>query len=201
MTHADEPEDTTASADPIVRPGSLLVAATTLLDPTFRRTVVYVIEHNEGGSLGVVLNRPSEQPVHSVLPNWAPLAAHPSTLYSGGPVKDDSALCLATVRPGVDASMMEGVRRIHGRVVLVDLSAEPELIAPMVTGLRFFVGYSGWTLGQLDGELDNDDWLVISALPEDVVSPPQRDMWAAVLRRQPLPLAMLATHPIDVERN
>lgn len=201
MTHADEPEDTTASADPLVRPGSLLVSSTGLLDPTFRRTVVYMIEHNDGGSLGVVLNRPSETPVHNVLPGWAPLAARPSTLHVGGPVKNDSALCLATLRPGVDVNTVPGVRRIHGRVVMVDLDSDPQAISQMVTGLRVFAGYSGWTLGQLDGELERADWIVTSALTDDVLSPPLKDMWAAVLRRQPLPLALLATHPLEVERN
>ena len=183
-----------------MRPGSLLVASTDLLDATFRRTVVYMIEHNDGGSLGVVLNRPSDTPVHNVLPGWAPLAARPATLHIGGPVKNDAALCLATLRTGADTTGVRGLRRVHGRVVMVDLDSDPDEIAPLVSGLRIFAGYSGWTLGQLDGELQRDDWIVISALAEDVVSPPMTDMWAAVLRRQPLPLALLATHPIDVQR-
>ena len=201
MAHAEEPEDRTASADQVVRPGSLLVSSTELVEPTFRRTVVYIIEHNDAGSLGVVINRPSETAVHTVLPQWSDLTASPKALYVGGPVKRDSALCLATLRSGVDVDDVRGIRRVDGRVVMVDLDSEPAAIAPLVEGMRIFAGYSGWTLGQLEGELERDDWMVVSALPSDVVGPPRVDLWAQVLRRQPLPLALLATHPIDVDRN
>ncbi len=199
--HAEEPEDQTAPAPQSVRPGSLLVSSIELVEPTFRRTVVYVIEHNDAGSLGVVINRPSDTAVQNVLPQWTDLAARPKALYVGGPVKRDSALCLATVRTGVDIDGIAGVRRVDGRVVMVDLDSDPADIAPHVEGVRIFAGYSGWTLGQLEGELERDDWMVVSALASDVIGPPKIDLWAHVLRRQPLPLAMLASHPIDVDRN
>lgn len=172
-----------------------------LVEPTFRRTVVYVIEHNDAGSFGVVINRPSETPVHNVLPQWASLAAKPQALYVGGPVKRDSALCLATVRTGASIDGLPGVRRVDGRVVMIDLDSDPGEIERYVEGVRVFAGYSGWTMGQLEGELERDDWMVVSALASDVIGPPRIDLWAHVLRRQPMPLAMLATHPIDVDRN
>ena len=178
-----------------------MVSSIELVEPTFRRTVVYVIEHNDAGSLGVVINRPSDTAVQNVLPQWTDLAARPKALYVGGPVKRDSALCLATVRTGVDIDGIAGVRRVDGRVVMVDLDSDPADIAPHVEGVRIFAGYSGWTLGQLEGELERDDWMVVSALASDVIGPPKIDLWAHVLRRQPLPLAMLASHPIDVDRN
>ncbi|WP_068276080.1 YqgE/AlgH family protein [Aldersonia kunmingensis] len=212
MAHAEEPEDRTArgerwdrgegiAADRTVRPGSLLVSSTELVEPSFRRTVVYVIEHNDAGSLGVVLNRPSETAVHTVLPQWSELAARPKALFVGGPVKRDAALCLATIRIGADITDVTGLRRVDGRVAMVDLDSDPDQIAPYIVGLRVFAGYSGWTFGQLEGELDRDDWIVLSALPTDLIGPPRVDLWAHVLRRQPLPLAMLASHPIEVERN
>ncbi|CAM3166802.1 YqgE/AlgH family protein [Prescottella defluvii] len=185
----------------MVRPGSLLVSSTDLTEATFRRTVVYMLEHNDAGSLGVVLNRPSEASVQEVLPQWAPLAARPAALYVGGPVTRDAALCLATLRTGADVTGIPGLRRIDGRVVLVDLDADPERIAPVVEGLRIFAGYAGWTIGQLDAEIDHDDWIVLSALASDVISPPRTDVWGQVLRRQPMPLALLATHPIDLDLN
>ncbi len=171
------------------------------MEPTFRRTVVYVIEHNEGGSLGVVLNRPDDTSVHEVLPLWSEIAATPRTLFVGGPVKRDAALCLGTLRVGASIDGVRGLRRVDGRVVLVDLDADPEEIAPLVEGIRIFAGYAGWTFGQLEGELQNDDWIVVSALPSDPIDLGRSDLWAHVLRRQPLPLSLLATHPIEVERN
>ncbi|WP_072691567.1 YqgE/AlgH family protein [Rhodococcus marinonascens] len=201
MAHGEEPEDRTASTEPVVRPGSLLVSSTDLGEPAFRRTVIYVIEHNDAGSLGVVINRPSETAVHDVLPQWSALAAPPAALFVGGPVKRAAALCLATLRTGAQTADVAGLRRVHGRVVMVDLDSNPAVIAPLVEGVRIFAGYSGWTDGQLDSELHREDWIVVSALAADVVAPARIDVWAQVLRRQPLPLALLATHPIDVERN
>ena len=201
MAQSDEPEDFLAPAAHRVRAGTLLLANTDLLEPTFRRSVIYVVEHNDGGTLGVVLNRPSETAVHNVLPQWADLAIKPKTMFVGGPVKRDAALCLAAVRSGVDASEMPGLRHVQGRIAMVDLDADPDSIAPMVEGVRIYAGYSGWTIGQLEGEIERDDWIVLSALPSDVLVEPRVDLWSRVLRRQPLPLSLLATHPIDVSRN
>jgi len=184
-----------------VRAGTLLLANIDLLEPTFRRSVIYVVEHNDGGTLGVVLNRPSETAVYNVLPQWADLVAKPRSMFVGGPVKRDAALCLGILRVGVDPDGMTGLRHVAGRIVMVDLDADPELIATAVEGLRIFAGYSGWTIGQLEGEIERDDWIVLSALPSDVLVQPRVDLWSRVLRRQPMPLALLATHPVDLSRN
>jgi len=197
----DDPEDFIAPAANRVRAGTLLLANTDLLEPTFRRSVIYVVEHNDGGTLGVVLNRPSETAVYNVLPQWAQLAAKPKTMFIGGPVKRDSALCLGLLRTGVQAQDLPGLRPVSGRLVMVDLDADPAVIEPHVEGIRIYAGYSGWTIGQLEGEIERDDWIVLSALPGDVLYDQRVDLWARILRRQPTSLAMLATHPIDVSRN
>ena len=200
MGQQEDPEDFIAPAANRVRAGTLLLANIDLLEPTFRRSVIYVVEHNDGGTLGVVLNRPSETAVHNVLPQWADLVAKPKTMFIGGPVKRDAALCLGTLRVGVDPDSMPGVRHVSGRIVMVDLDADPELIAPAVEGVRIYAGYSGWTIGQLEGEIERDDWIVLSALPSDVLVQPRVDLWSRVLRRQPWPMPLLATHPIDLSR-
>jgi putative transcriptional regulator len=171
-----------------VEPGALLVAAPGLLDPNFRRTVVFIIDHRESGTLGVVLNRPSEVAVIDVLPSWGRHTSRPQAVFVGGPVEQKTALCLAAV----------GVR---GPVALVDLDSDPDELVPRLRGLRVFAGYSGWDEGQLAAEIGRGDWMVVPALPDDVMVPPGVDLWGRVLRRQGLPLALLATHPIDVGRN
>jgi putative transcriptional regulator len=204
VAQPEDPEDFregVARAAHRVRAGTLLLANTDLTEPTFRRSVIYVVEHNDGGTLGVVLNRTSETAVYNVLPQWAKLATKPKTMFIGGPVKRDAALCLATLRVGADPGDVPGLRHVQGRIVMVDLDAEPDSIAPMVEGVRIFAGYSGWTLGQLEGEIERDDWIVLSALPADVQVGPRADLWSRVLRRQPMPLSLLATHPIDLSRN
>jgi putative transcriptional regulator len=192
-------DDTGADRD--VEPGTLLVAAPGLLDPNFRRTVVYVIEHQGEGTLGVVLNRPSEVPVREVLPAWAPHTSRPSAVFVGGPVDAKTALCLAAFRPGHDPATMGGVVAVRGPVALVDLDSDPDQLAPLVRGLRVFAGYAGWSGGQLAGEIGRGDWIVVPALPDDVLASGGTDLWGRVLRRQGMPLALLSTFPVDVGAN
>lgn len=188
--------------DGAVETGSALVAASSLADPNFRRTVVLVIEYRPGGSsLGVVLNRPSQVPVEDVLPRWAPHLGSPEALYLGGPVQQQAALCVAALPAGLDAGSVDGVVGVRGSLALVDLDTDAELLAPRLSGLRVFAGYAGWGEGQLDAEIARGDWYVVPALPDDVLAPAGVDLWGRVLRRQGMPLAMLATYPTDLSRN
>ncbi|EUA43556.1 hypothetical protein I552_8297 [Mycobacterium xenopi 3993] len=75
MAQHEDPEDYVAPAAQRVRSGTLLLANTDLLEPTFRRSVIYVVEHNDGGTLGVVLNRPATPPSTTCCRNgrnWRP---------------------------------------------------------------------------------------------------------------------------------
>ena len=190
-----------AESDAEVEPGALLVAAPGLLDPNFRRTVVFIIDHRQTGTLGIVLNRPSEVAVVDVLPIWGRHTSRPQAVFVGGPVEQKTALCLAALRAGNDPEGIEGVVGVRGPVALVDLDSDPDDLMPRVRGLRVFAGYSGWDGGQLAGEIGRGDWMVVPALPDDVMVPPGVDLWGRVLRRQGMPLALLSTHPVDVERN
>jgi putative transcriptional regulator len=187
--------------DAEVEPGTLLVAAPSLVDSNFHRTVVYVIDHRGEGTLGVVLNRPSEVAVQDVLPAWGPHVSEPQSLFVGGPVEQKTALCLAALRTGEDTSGLIGVINVRGPVALVDLDADPDQLAPKVKGLRVFAGYAGWDVDQLAGEIERGDWIVVPALPNDVLASPDQDLWGRVLRRQGMPIALLATHPGDVRVN
>ncbi len=188
-------------ADAQVEPGTLLVAAPTMFDPNFRRTVVFVIDHRAEGTLGVVLNRPSEVAVHEVLPHWGDHVAEPRSVFVGGPVEKKTALCLAALRTGETAATVPGVIGVRGPVALVDLDSDPDSLVTKVRGLRVFAGYAGWDGGQLASEIERGDWLIVPALPSDVLAGPTRDLWGHVLRRQGLPTALLATHPGDLQRN
>ncbi|GLZ54951.1 YqgE/AlgH family protein [Actinomycetospora sp. NBRC 106378] len=184
-----------------VEAGTLLVAAPSLTDPNFARTVVFVIDHRREGTLGVILNRPSEVAVGDVLPTWGPHTTRPSAVFVGGPVEQKTALCLAALRTGEDPADTPGVVGVRGPVALVDLDGDPAALAPRVRGLRVFAGYSGWDRGQLAGEISRGDWYVVPALPDDVLAPARYDLWGGVLRRQGVPLALLATHVSEPTRN
>ena len=90
--------------------GRLLVATPALADPNFDRTVVLLLDHDEEGSLGVVVNRPTPVDVTDVLPPWSELATEPGVVFQGGPVALDSALGLAAVPGGAEPL---GWRRVY----------------------------------------------------------------------------------------
>jgi putative transcriptional regulator len=181
-----------------VEPGSLLVAAPTLTDPNFARTVIYVLEHDDGGSVGVVLNRPSEVPLRDVLPRWWRLATSPRHLFVGGPVETGGALCLTQLRPGIPA---EGWTAVAGPVGLTDLAVDPDQVSSTVRRLRIFMGYAGWGAGQLAAEIEGGAWLVVAGRPADVFTDPGVDLWSDVLRRQGGWVALLASCPTDPSLN
>ena len=150
--------------------GRLLVATPVLGDPNFRRTVVLIVEHEtEQGTLGVVLNRPTKVPVGQVLEPWTELATDPSVVFTGGPVATNSALALAHV-PGTDEPVgwhpLDGAPAM-ARLGLVDLDAPPGLLAAAIVSLRVYVGYAGWSAGQLKAEIDEGAWYVVPAEPSD----------------------------------
>ena len=180
-------------------PGSLLVALPSLADPTFAGTVVYVLDHSDNGTIGVVLGRPSAVEIRDVLPGWCDLAVEPGVFHVGGPCETDTALCLAT---SDDVVPTEGLRRVAGAVHLVDLDAEPARLAGRLTGLRVFAGYAGWSPGQLAAEIAEGAWACVPGDPEDVLGAPAGpDLWRAVMGRQTGRLAVLSTAPADPAAN
>lgn len=180
--------------------GRLVVATAGLVDPNFARTVVLLLDHDDDGSLGVVLNRPSPVPVATVLPTWADSVGEPAVLFEGGPVSPDAALAVACV-PQVEGTEPLGFRRLFGTVGIVDLDTPVEVLAPAVTDLRIFAGYAGWGAGQLEVEIAEGSWVVVESAVHDVFSTSPGELWAHVLRRQPGEVAWLSTRPADPTQN
>lgn len=195
---AGQPDEPAGGA---LRAGALLVATPELGDPNFRRTVVYLVAHGDDGSVGIVLNRPSETAVHNVLPEWAPYAIKPQAIYVGGPVQTNAAMCLGVCRTGVNPRELDGVIGVTGPVVLINLDADPSELAPSLRGLRVYAGRAGWSPEQLADEIAEGAWIVLPGLPDDILVGPRVDLWFRVLKRQGFPLAWTAYHPQDVTRN
>jgi putative transcriptional regulator len=170
----------------------LLVATPLLSDPHFARTVVYLLEHDGGGTVGVIVNRPSHTPVGQVLPDWHDVVTGPAVVFGGGPVQPDGALCLGQL-----TTDGPGVRRVVDGVGTVDLDGDAPLLAGLTRRLRIFAGHSGWEPGQLDREIAEGGWWVVSGSVEDVFSESPRTLWRTVLRRQRPPLNLLSTYPPD----
>jgi len=169
----------------------LLVATPELLDPNFHRTVVLMLEHDDNGALGVVLNRPRLVGGGEAVPHWADRLAHPSRLHTGGPVSEDSVIGVG--RGNHDAPLL-------GRIGVVDLHRDPDDL-PGIEEVRLFAGYAGWTGGQLDAEVRAGGWIVAEAREDDVLSPDPEGLWRAVLARQDGMTALLADYPDDPAAN
>src|SRR5690242_6535334 len=130
--------------------GQLLLATPRLRDPNFVRAVILILNHDDDGALGVVLNRPSQLAVAEVLPPWSTVVAEPQLVFGGGPVGQDSALAVGVALGEGPAS---GFHRVTSSYGLVDLDAQPSDVATDLVGLRVFAGYAGWGSGQLEGEI------------------------------------------------
>jgi putative transcriptional regulator len=172
--------------------GRLLVATPLLGDPHFSRTVVYLLEHDGGGTVGVILNRPSHTPVGQVLPSWQDAVSGPGVVFNGGPVQPDGALCLGQL-----AGDGPGVRPVVDGVGTVDLDGDVTVITGLTRRLRVFAGHAGWAPDQLDAEIAEGAWWVVPGTPGDLFSGDPRPLWTRVLRRQPPPLNLLSTYPSD----
>ncbi len=178
--------------------GRLAVASPALGDPNFARTVVLLLDHGDGGALGVVLNRPSETVIDDPLPQWRFMAAEPAVVFVGGPVSRTSAICLArSCQP--DGST--GWQPLFGRLGTLDLGLDPEEVGVPIERLRIFAGYTGWGPGQLEDEIAAGAWFVVTAEPEDALAPNPVGLWRQVLRRQRGTLSALANYPADLSLN
>ena len=184
--------------------GRVLAASPKLGDPNFRRAVVLIVEDDtDEGTLGVILNRPTEVPLDQVLDTWTPLATGPQVVFRGGPISPNSALALAlaygTEEP-VGWRSLEGTP-VMSRLGLVDLGAPPELLAGGISSMRVFAGYAGWGAGQLRDEIEEGAWFVLPGEPADAFVTEPEGLWSAVLRRQGGDLALVATFPDDPVMN
>ncbi len=182
-----------------VRAGMLLVATPALLDPNFAETVVLLLDVDENGALGVVLNRPSAVPVAEVLVGWADTVAEPEVLFHGGPVSTEGALAVALLRTPDDVPV--GFREFSGQLGLIDLETPTELVEGSLSGLRIFAGYAGWGAEQLEDEIAEGSWYVVPAETPDVFRDDPACLWRDVLRRQPGELAWHSTRPLDPDLN
>ncbi len=183
----------------VVHPGMLLLASVDLVDPNFIDSVVLLLDVNEDGALGVVLNRPSNVLVADVLDAWSTQCAEPEVLFHGGPVGTDGAIAVARLHSPDDVPL--GFRTVAGRLGMLDLDTPIELLDGTLSGLRIFAGYAGWGAQQLREEIAQGDWYVVAGAEGDVFDTDPQDLRRDVLRRQPGQLAWHTTRPADPDLN
>jgi putative transcriptional regulator len=173
--------------------GSLLLAHPALKDPHFRRTVVLLSTHDADGAMGVVLNRPAGKCLGELDPAFALGALAQVPLFEGGPVQT-SQVILCAWRPHPE---QDGYQLMFG----IDPEKAAELSQEEGVYLRAFLGYAGWTGGQLDNEMKQNTW-VISPLVADLLDDkPDERLWRDLLGQINHEWKLLANEPEDPSLN
>lgn len=170
--------------------GSLLLAHPALADPNFRHAVILMSEHNDEGAMGVVLNRPEDRRLGSLSGDFAlgPLAQVP--IFSGGPVQDRQLLLVAWEKQSDGFRMHFGIEPAKAEQCLQD-----------GMHVRAFLGYSGWSGGQLENEMKHNTWVVCD-IPDGLIDYPQDEgLWRRILGAKSEVWRLLADEPDDTTLN
>ena len=179
--------------------GHLLIAAPQLSAPIFARSVILMLDHNEDGALGVILN----QPINTVVTDLAGKIFEDDfewdkPLHLGGPVPG-SLTVLHTMEGLGDQEIIPGV------FVSLDVESVHKVIHRRPEPSLVIANYSGWGPGQLEGEFEGDSWITLPATAEHVFWAGERDIWkvttGAVNSRKLSEFLKLKTLPADPSLN
>lgn len=178
-------------------PGMLLIAEPFLPDPNFFRTVVLLVEHNMEGTFGIVLNRPAPVSVKEVT-DFLGDVDYP--LFIGGPVQRDMlhALHALPMLESQSHKVMPGLYWTADMRSIRTILASRDIPTSM---LRFYAGYAGWAVGQLDAEMRSNSWILTPAQLEYVFSSEPEKLWRKVLTDMGGKFAFIATFPDDPRVN
>lgn len=175
--------------------GDVLVAEPFMKDPNFKRTVVYLTEHNEQGSFGLVLNRPSIFSVNEMLNDFPKIRAH---MYLGGPVGLDRLNFLHAYGELIPNSHhVRGNIYWNGDYDALKAGILAEKILPH--NIKFFVGYAGWGPEQIDDEMEENSWIVSKNY--QTIFRNAEFMWKDVLLKMGGEYKQIANYPEDPSFN
>ncbi len=158
--------------------GTFLVAAATLGDPNFMRSVIYLVEHNDSGSMGLIINRPLEMPLSAIWDGVPAGLAQAQVAAEGGPVERDRGLLLHCLTD------LPGSQRIgDGLAIGGELAGLASRFADGAdrSGPRLFLGHSGWGPGQMEHELEQGSWLVRPGNLDHLLVAPPAELWRRLL--------------------
>ena len=153
--------------------GRLLISEPFMMDPNFKRSVILLTEYSAGGAMGFVLNHRSELFLGDVLPD---VSYSELPLYDGGPVEKNTLhfihRCPDKIQGGEEIAdnvywggNFEEVKHLVNNYQLTE------------NDIKFFLGYSGWTEGQLDNELTEDTWLVAGNTDAGMLFTGDENLW------------------------
>jgi putative transcriptional regulator len=189
--------DLTPSADQFIEKGSLLLAEPFISDPFFKRTVIIVCDHGKEGSFGFVLNNYVEVELSQLIEDFPDDKIDVSI---GGPVKSSNLFYLHTQGELIpnSAAIMDGLYFGGDFDVLKQKVLSGEIA---LKEIRFFLGYSGWGVGQLDDELGEKSWFVTKVNAATIMHYNEKDMWRGIMRKLGKKGQLVANFPEDPELN
>jgi putative transcriptional regulator len=168
--------------------GKLLVASPDLPDPNFARTVVLLVEYEEDGVVGLIVNRRSKVPISRVLEDVQPAKERADPVYAGGPVGRTELLALLRSH-----DKPSDAKHVVGDIFLVtskDLLEKILASSKDSNVLRLYLGYSGWTMEQLRHEVDLGAWYIFRGDPAAVFDSEPDSLWSRLIRETELRIAM-----------
>ena len=169
-----------AQAQPVAN-GVFLVAQPTLTAPAFRRTVILITQRPDGGSLGVILNRPTEIALRAAFPQHECIAAQPQNLYHGGPLQPQAMLFLVrtnTPPPASIAVLRDVYLTSDADWVNSALGDEQRL-----SEIRVFAGYAAWAPKQLRSEMERQGWYILPADSASIFEKQTAELWLELVKR------------------
>lgn len=180
----------------LLSPG-FLVASPGLMDPTFRRAVVLLVEHKEAGSLGFVINRVSDVDLNEVAEavgmKPGDVREH-GAVMTGGPVARETGWVLFD--PADFSTLPEGTVAVTPGVAVSTSRALLQRLLRGEVGPRhmLLLGYAGWGEGQLDNEIAQGAWIPVDASSNVVFATPVDQRWGEALRSAGIDPARLSVH-------
>ena len=173
--------------------GQFLVAHPNMLDPNFRRSVLYISSHSEtDGALGLIINRPLDKQVSELVTDPTPAGLADVPVFLGGPVGTNQLMFASFDWEGRDSLSLN-------QNVAID---EAHQLAEQDRGtIRAFVGYAGWIAGQLENELHQNAWILRK--PDRAALVPERlpRLWFEIMRSLGPWFKMLSAAPDDPSLN
>jgi putative transcriptional regulator len=183
----------------MIEPGNgvLLISDPFLKDPNFMRTVVLLCEHNEEGSFGLVLNRKTDHTLSDLITK---LEGITTPVYYGGPVQMDTLHFIHQL-PQLIPNSQEIASGIYW-------GGDFEIVSHLLitnqlntSKIRFYLGYSGWSSGQLGDELKEKSWLTVQATKQLVFEKDEQSIWKKSLQQMGGQYEQLVNYPIDPQLN
>ena len=177
--------------------GNILIADPFLKDPNFMRSVVFICEHDNVGSLGFVMNRRHKKKIGDLL---ADLEGINFPVYNGGPVQQDTIHFLHQ-KPDLIKGGIEIIDGIFwgGKFDDVISLMQEKILEPNM--IRFYLGYSGWGNGQLEEELKEKSWLISDGNKKLVFHRNDSQVWKDALKQMGGDYSQLINYPIDPQLN